>query len=184
MSEKELNSVKNGDKTAFEELLGRYEPLILSEVAKVTARSPELGDEAEEMRQEGRLALYDAATAYKESEKVTFGLYAKICVHNRLISYVRKALSRKRREEKASVSEIAERGVSAAEELAVAYEESDRLRRFVSDNLTALEQKTLMLYMEKKSYAQIAELLQKNEKAVDNALSRAKSKIKKNYFRQ
>lgn len=182
MSEKELGSEKNGEKTAFEELLGRYEPLILSEVTKVIAKCPDLSGEAEEMRQEGRLALFDARASFTEGEGVTFGLYAKVCVHNRLISYLRKFLSRKRREEHAA-AELTEKGASAAEELAVAYEESERLRRFVSSSLTALEQKVLLLYIEKKSYKEIAEILGRDEKAVDNALSRAKSKIKRDYIR-
>ena len=184
MSEKELGSEKNGEKTAFEELLGRYEPLILSEVTKVIAKCPDLSGEAEEMRQEGRLALFDARASFTEGEGVTFGLYAKVCVHNRLISYLRKFLSRKRREERAAAAELTEKGASAAEELAVAYEESERLRRFVSSSLTALEQKVLLLYIEKKSYKEIAALLGRDEKAVDNALSRAKSKIKRDYIRQ
>ena len=188
MSEKELGSEKNGEKTAFEELLGRYEPLILSEVTKVIAKCPDLSGEAEEMRQEGRLALFDARASFTEGEGVTFGLYAKVCVHNRLISYLRKFLSRKRREERAAAAELTEKGASAAEELAVAYEESERLRRFVSSSLTALEQKVLLLYIEKKSYKEIAEMLGRDEKAVDNAFrfewTYGKRSCKRNSFRE
>lgn len=182
MAENELTSVKNGEKAAFERLLERYEPLIRAEVSGVVSRNGELAAEADEMEQEGRLALYDAAMSYKENGGVTFGLYAKICVHNRLISYVRAAISRKKKEQNAALAKIPKSRIGAAEQLAYAYEGSPKLRRFIKENLTQLESKVLMLYMEKRSYKEMAELLGKAEKAVDNALARAKAKIKKSFF--
>ena len=102
MADKRIAAVKNGDRAAFEELLVSYEPMILSEVTKLLLKASDFSDEAEELRQEGRLALYDAAIGYKENGEVTFGLYAKICVHNRLVSYLRKLSSKRRREQKAA----------------------------------------------------------------------------------
>ena len=179
MAENELIAVKNGDKSAFEELLVKYEPLIFSEAAKIIAKNPDLRGEEEEMRQEGRMALYDAAMGYKENEAVTFGLYAKICVHNRLISYLRKLISRQKRAEKADAVKVAQSTSGAAEELMFAYESSAMLRKLVSEALTDYERRVLLLYMEKKSYAEIAAQLGKDEKSVDNALCRAKGKIRK-----
>lgn len=172
---------KNGDAAEFEELLVKYEPLILSQVTRIIDRSPELGPEAEELHQEGRLALYNAKASYKCDGGVTFGLYAKICIRNRLLSYLRRSISRKRREEKAANAKFSERKLDASEELAYAYEGSERLRTFVKEELSTLERNVLLLYIEKKSYREMGAELKKDEKSIDNALSRAKSKIKKNF---
>ena len=178
MADNELIAAKNGDKAAFETLLARYEPLVISEAGKMVARDAQLRDEEEELRQEGRLAFYDAVKSYNEGESVTFGLYAKVCIHNRLISYQRKRISARKKAEKAAQKDALVH-YSAAEELMIAYESSPRLQRFAREHLTAFEQEVLQRYMDKMSYAEIASQLGKDVKSVDNALCRAKSKIKK-----
>ena len=184
MTDERITAVKNGDRSTFEELLMSYEPLILSEASRILSRAPEFSGEADELRQEGRLALYDAAMGYKENDGVTFGLYAKICVHNRLVSYLRKLISKRRRAERAATL-VAQGGVvssaSAADELLSAYERSGEIKRIVDLEATELERAVLMLYMQKKSYAEIAEAIGRDTKSVDNAISRVKSKIKRHF---
>ena len=98
MDTNELISIRNGDKSAYAEILKRFEPLIKSEVSECVRRLPAESDaDPEELTSEAMLALYKAAVSYEPTEKVTFGLYAKICIHNRLISCVRKISSKRRR---------------------------------------------------------------------------------------
>ena len=183
VADNRINAVKNGDKAAFEELLSSFEPLIRSETARLLAGAPDFLSETEELRQEGRLALYDAAMSYKDNDGVTFGLYAKICVKNRLISYLRKLSSRKRKADRAAA--LAMRGSvsspSAAEELFLAYESSGEVRRIVETEATELEKTVFSLYMQRKSYADIAREIGKSAKSVDNAICRVKAKIRKHY---
>ncbi len=183
MSDKELDAVKNGDKTAFNGLAEKFLPLIKKETSDAVSRSAELRDSFDEIKQEALMALYDAALTYDGDRGVTFGLYAKICIRNRIISYVRKAVSQLKRAEKNRL--IAEKSVKktdAPEELLLALEQNSELKRFLSDNLSSLEKKVFSLYLEKKSYAEIAKALGKEEKTVDNAIFRVKTKIKKNFY--
>lgn len=181
MADKRIAAVKNGDRAAFEELLVSYEPMILSEVTKLLLKASDFSDEAEELRQEGRLAFYDAAIGYKENGEVTFGLYAKICVHNRLVSYLRKLSSKRRREQKAAEAAGQGTRMSASEELLGAYERSVEIKRIVDSEATELEKNVLMLYLQKKSYKEIAEAVGRDTKSVDNAINRVKSKIKRHF---
>ena len=50
----------------------------------------------------------------------------------------------------------------------------------VQKNLSAMEREVLELYLEGKDYTEIAEILGKTDKSIDNALQRIKSKIRKN----
>lgn len=186
MSDNRLAAIKNGDKAAFEELLGSYEPLILAETARTLSGFEEFSGEAEEMRQEGRLALYDAAMGYRENTEVTFGLYAKVCIHNRLVSYLRKLVSRKRREQRAAAlaRAEAEKGRRSADDIAYAYERSEEVRRLLESEATELEKAVFLMYLEKKSYAEIAREIGRSAKSVDNAISRVKAKIKKGFKKQ
>ncbi len=183
MSDKELDAVKNGDKKAFNGLAEKFLPLIKKETAEAVSRSEELKGHFDEIRQESLMALYDAALTYNEGKGVTFGLYAKICIHNRIISYVRKARSQLKRAEKNRIA--AEKDLKksdAPEELLLALEQNAELKRFLNESLSGLEKKVFSLYLQKKSYAEIAETLGKEEKTVDNAIFRVKTKIKKKFY--
>ncbi len=183
MSDKELDAVKNGDKNAFNGLAERFLPLIKKETAAAIFRSESLKAHYDEIRQEALMALYDAALTYNGGESVTFGLYAKICIHNRIISYVRKTGAQERRAEKnRAAAEKSLKKSDAPEELLLALEKNTELKRFLSESLSPLEKKAFALYLEKKSYAEIATALGRKEKTVDNAIFRVKSKIKRNFY--
>lgn len=180
MLDKELNAVKSGDKKAFDELAKRFLPLIKKETVASVSRSEELREHYDEIYQEALVALYNAAISYDGEKNVTFGLYAKICIHNGIISYARKIKSQFKRLNKMKLSaEKGEKKSDETEELIEALDKNSELRRIINEELSAYEKKVFSLYLQKKSYADIASSLGKDEKSVDNALSRAKSKIKK-----
>ena len=51
----------------------------------------------------------------------------------------------------------------------------------MQEYLSAMEKEVLELYLEGKDYTEIAKLLGKTDKSIDNALQRIKGKIRKNY---
>lgn len=182
MSDKELDAIKNGDKKAFEGLAEKFSPLIIGETASVIRRSEDLKPYGDEIRQEALMALYSAALSFEEGKNVTFGLYAKICIHNRMISFVRKVKAQLKKQSKSSAgTESRPRKIEAPDEILDSLEKNSELRRFLNENLSAYEKRVLSLYLKKKSYAEISASLGKTEKSVDNALFRVKSKIKKRF---
>ena len=48
----------------------------------------------------------------------------------------------------------------------------------LEENLSAMEKKVLYLYLEGNSYTQIAEVLEKSPKSIDNTLQRIRGKVK------
>ena len=183
MSDKELEAVKSGDKKAFDGLYERFQPLIKKEASSAVLRSEDLRDHYDEIKQESLMALYDAALSYNAEKNLTFGLYAKICIHNRIISYVRKITAQKRRAVKNT--ESAGRSLKkndTPEEFIEALEQNGQLNMFLNEELSGYEKKVFSLYLQKKSYAEIAAILGKEEKSVDNALFRVRSKIRRNFY--
>jgi RNA polymerase sporulation-specific sigma factor len=90
-----INRVKSGDDASFEQLLSKYNALIISMAKKYSdmcATSPQLDD----FLQEAKMAFYNSVLSYDEKTGVTFGAYAKVCVRNRLVSCVRVNNSKKR----------------------------------------------------------------------------------------
>ncbi len=167
-----LIQLQNGDESVFEALRELYAPLMLSTVSKILAGDPGAG-ELEDLMQEAALALYNAAMNYDCNQtQVTFGLYAKICIRNRMISLLRRQSSQKRRQRRETP------GSSVADRKSRRLAPLGELSQVVEGLLSPLEQKVYQLYIAGYSTAEIAKRLSKDEKSVENAIYRLRSKIK------
>lgn len=181
MSDKELEHIKIGDEAAFSEILKKFEPLINSEVSASLKSAVNLEADADEMRSEAMLALYRAVISYVPSENVTLGLYAKICIRNSLVSYVRKLVAAQKRKKREAERQAKETR-NETEEYLFALESSEKLKNIINNELTDYERLAFEGYIRKESYAEIGAKLGRSEKSVGNAIYRVKRKIKKLYM--
>ncbi|MEG1548788.1 MAG: sigma factor-like helix-turn-helix DNA-binding protein, partial [Clostridia bacterium] len=69
--------------------------------------------------------------------------------------------------------------ITDPEELVIGQEEIDDIELKMGEILSSLEWKVLNLYLEGKSYQEIAEKLDRHVKSIDNALQRVKRKLEK-----
>ena len=175
MFPKLIIAAKNGDEGAFSELCERYKPLIENMTDRYISRLNAIIQDKDDQRQEATVAFYRAVTTFDlGQDKVSFGLYAKICIKNRMVSLIRRA-NKKSSPKTVSAPKnegkrIGDRVLDFSELLSV----SERV-------LSKREGLVFSLYIGGKTYKEIAELLHVSEKSVDNALFRAKSKIKGYY---
>ena len=167
-----IRFARSGSEEAFADLAMQYKPLTES-MARLYYKkySGELYTE-EDFLQEAALGLYSAVCSYNESEEVTFGLYAKICVRNRLVSLLRSASKKTKK--------TSGRGVEYTEP-SHRLLEKENLKQFekkIEAVLSGLEWSVFCLYIQRKSYADMAKELGRTEKTIDNALYRIKKKLK------
>lgn len=162
--------------TEFSDLARTYQPLIERLVSKFCTAG---GADREDLRQEALIALYSALSTYDfRQEQVSFGLYAKICIRNRLLMLARKH----RPGEIAGCSEETETAFADAadpEQNLLDRERYEMLIQTIDESLSPLEKQVLSLYLEEASYTEIAQKLGVTEKTVDNAIYRLKAKLKK-----
>jgi RNA polymerase sporulation-specific sigma factor len=167
-----LARVKGGDDVGFAVLAGEYDNLMRSIVFSFLLKCKDLGAEYDDLMQEAAMALYKAAVAYDpEREGVTFGLFAKICITNKLISVQRKLI-------RANVKKTAKGG---AEKQRIRVPADDRQAVYQGTELsifTGLERDVFNLYVEGCSYNEIAERLGRDVKSIDNAMYRIRRKLK------
>lgn len=168
-----LVGVKEGRDPEFSELSEAFAPLMRSQVTKLFGSDHV---EYDDRLQDAAMALYDAALSFDMSQdKVTFGLYAKICIKNRLISIKRK--------EKRSGKKSARYDEASQKQLRVTSRRASREKleenEEILSQLSSYERSVLLLYLNGHSYREIGLALKKSEKSVDNALYRIKSKLKK-----
>ena len=182
-----IESVKAGDVIAFEKLSSRYAPLVRSETAHLmTARGGRLSvSDSEDLCQEALLALYKAVCSYKENDSMAFGLYAKICIHNCLITAARKlerySTENSDEEYEALLSETEDPDASP-EEYVLAAERMEEIHAFMNGQLTEYENRVFSMHLSHRTYAEIAEAVGRDVKSVANAIGRAKEKLKRYAF--
>ena len=172
---------QKGDQNAFGRLLEVYDPLISATVSRFKISGMSDADE-EDLRQEAVLAFYSALVAYDPSfSGVEFGLYAKVCICNRLVSQMRIL---KRHLSHSIVSydteKLLEQLASTEDPAARIVEiESERsLLRLINGNLSPYEQRVFRMYVSGMSSAKMAEKLESTEKSINNAVYRIRKKLK------
>ena len=174
-----LYAVREGDQDAFSALLLRYRPLIDRAVDRFSAELH--GEEdREDVRQEALAAFYDAIRSYRtDQEKVEFGLYAKVCIGNRLVSHLRRE---RRQQGLLSLDDLSAERVLGADgdllSLVIEEEEAQALSISIKQVLSRYEYEVFSLYFKGSTSAQIAELMQKSVKSIDNAIARIRKKLK------
>ncbi len=140
------------------------------------------GAEAEDLSQEGLLALYDALRTYDSSRRVPFGAYAAACINNRMLSAVRSANAGKNipLRDYSSIYDTPETELPSGGDPSDVLVEREGYERLLSEirlSLSALERKVLALQLSGYSYADISSALGIERKSVDNALVRVRRKL-------
>lgn len=172
---------QKGDQNAFAKLLEAYDPLISATVSKFKISGMSDADE-EDLRQEAVLAFYSSLVSYDPNiSGVEFGLYAKVCICNRLVSQMR-ILKRHLSHSVISydTEKLLEKLVSYEDPAArIAEIESERsLLRLINDNLSKYEQRVFRMYVSGMSALEMAQKLDSSEKSVNNAVYRIRKKLK------
>ena len=172
-----IAQTKVGRDDAFDEIALRYAPLIESMVHKFA-----FSDDVDELEQVALIALYQAACTYdSDSGGVSFGLYAKICIRNSLISYRRSEI---KSEHVNSDSEDVENNFRESCDPVVDCinkESFMKLDRFVRSHLSEYEYSVYRFYIEGYKIKEIAAHLSKTEKSVEGAIMRLKMKLRNNF---
>ena len=184
--------VRQGDDRCIEVLLSRYRNF-----ARSKARSYFLaGSDKEDVVQEGMIGLFKAIRDFEDETGTPFRAFAELCISRQILTAIKTANRQKHQPLNSSVSldapaygnEDSDRSVGdnlvAARsndpvELVISAQEIEAIRDTMKENLTELEGDVLRLYMDGKSYEEIAGVLGNHVKSIDNALQRIKRKLQR-----
>ena len=183
-----LNYIAEGNEEANNIIIKKYEPLINKIAIKMLSYCKNNGLDQNDLVQEGMIGLNHAIDRYQERENVLFYTYAKTCIERKMISVIVCANKNKNKalnesisydnEENLLINFIKSNAPSPEEEVLNLELEEDLLNR-IKQVLTDLEQQVFELIISGFKYKEIAEILDKDQKSIDNAKERIKSKIKK-----
>ena len=183
--------LRDGENEINEYILNKYKNLVRAKAKTMYI----LGADSEDLIQEGMIGLFKAVKDYDPGRDASFLTFAELCVsrqmytavtasgrkkHLPLNSYVSIYAGEDSEEGTPSVAETVSAGNdSNPEELIIDKENVERIEKLIETELSAFEKQTIELYLIGMNYTEIARVLGKDEKSTDNALQRAKAKIKK-----
>lgn len=187
-----VRMARDGDEKAEDFLLKKYKDFVRSKARAYFL----VGGDSDDLIQEGMIGLYNAIGHYDESMASSFMTYAAICINNKLISAVSADGRQKNAPlngyvsiytsitdetgEEASLSDVLPDTENINPEAIILNEEQEKLTiNRLFGKLSALEKEILSYYMEGMSYSEIAKLIGKTEKSVDNAIQRIRLKMRK-----
>jgi RNA polymerase sporulation-specific sigma factor len=183
-------AARSGDDSALCDLLNKYRAF-----ARVKARSYFLvGADREDIVQEGMIGLYKAIRDFNPDMQSSFRAFAELCVTRQIITAIKTATRQKHGPlnnyvsferpvggdddgERVLGDVLPSRAITDPADLVISAERIRALQAHFDEVLSDLETEVLRLYVEGKSYQEIAERLQRHVKSIDNALQRIKRKL-------
>ncbi|MCL1848390.1 MAG: RNA polymerase sporulation sigma factor SigH [Clostridiales bacterium] len=178
-----------GDKAAEEYLIHKYKNFV-----RARARSYFLiGADKEDIIQEGMIGLFKAIRDYRPDKQSSFRAFAELCITRQIITAVKTATRQKHiplnsyislnkpiydeESDRTLLDVITGTGITDPEELIISREEFRDIEGKMGEILSPFERQVLVCYLDGKTYQEIAEMLSRHVKSVDNALQRVKRKL-------
>ncbi|MBE7038546.1 MAG: RNA polymerase sporulation sigma factor SigH [Ruminococcaceae bacterium] len=184
-------AAQKGDSLATEYIIKKYKNLVKSRARTYFL----IGADKEDIVQEGMIGLFKAIRDFKPDKTSSFKAFAELCITRQIITAIKTATRQKHiplnsyislnkpvfdeDTEQTLLDTLSEKKVFDPEEIMITKEHFSDLREKMSKNLSKLEWNVLSLYLDGKSYTEIAKRINKSEKSIDNALQRIKRKVSK-----
>ena len=178
-----------GDKEIVDYLMVKYKNLVRKKANAFFL----IGEDNDDLIQEGMIGLFKAIRDYQEDKEVSFYHFAELCIsrqmytameasqrkkHAPLNSYV--SLYEETNEEgKMPLSEVLQSLTDGnPEDLVIDRENVLAFQEKINERLSKMERQVLVLTLQGLDYQQIAEIMEKPAKSIDNALQRIKGKLR------
>ena len=187
----EVLSMVADNEDATELLFKKYKPLIVGLAKKIYNNNQNTGFDLNDLIQEGMIGFSTAINTFDENKDTTFFTYAKTCIERRLISLIKSASRLKHQilnesysvedlaQDNKSLENLLEDSTSNHENKIIDDENTNELIRNIQKQLTPLESAVFELKISGFTYREIADILDKDSKSIDNAISRIKTKVQK-----
>lgn len=191
----ELNDIKlielarEGSENAKEVLISRYKKMVRA----VSRTYFILGSDKDDIIQEGMIGLFKALNEFDINRRIEFSSFAKLCVTRQIMSAIKSAnrqkhiplntylsFSKSTSSDGANIllDEI-QGSLQSPEQIVIDKENRITTENNIKKNLSKFENTVLQLYLEGNNYAEIAGIVLKDEKSIDNAIQRIRKKVTK-----
>ncbi len=194
--EKIIELIRQQDADAMDYLMRKYRSMVKQEARKMYL----IGSDEEDLIQEGMIGLFQAVRGYESEHESSFASFARLCIRRQMYSAVTASNRKKHQplntyvsfDEPVFVENAGENGYKEQtvedtifaderdtnpEKIVLDREQADMIESVIVERLSSYEKKVLNLYLEGRSYDDIAVKLNRTRKAIDNAIQRIRRKF-------
>jgi len=187
--EQAVKFAMEGDEKAMEYIIDKYKPLVKSRANMYYL----IGADKDDIIQEGMIGLFKAVKCYKADQSTCFKAFADMCIRRQIITAIKTATRQKHIPLNTYISlnkpvyeEDADRtvvdlldyqAVLNPEDIIIGKEQLKNMEKKIVHMLSAFEMRVLRLYLLGRTYQDIARIVNKSVKSIDNALQRVKRKL-------
>ena len=185
-----IDRIRQGESQITDYIMEKYKYLVRRRANAMFL----IGGDTDDLIQEGMIGLFKAIRDYRRERDASFFHFADLCITRQIYHAVEASQRKKHQPLNGYISlsaGVGEEGTDTLLDLLETFENANPEQLFIdrenvraihekmAQSLSALEQRVLELYLEGKNYRQIAEKLDKEPKAIDNALQRIRGKFAK-----
>lgn len=187
-----IHMIREESEEAKDMLYQKYRYIIDYELKKYKRIAYALSYDVSELSQEALVGFADAINNYREDKEASLASFITLCVDRRLQVAIKKAgrLKNQMLKEALSLEEeynassqlkdlLSDNSLNDPLENILKEENYQELKRRIKESLSESEYEVYTYMINGLKYDEIASLINKNLKQVDNTIQRVKSKIKK-----
>ena len=180
-----VEAAQGGSDDALNHIIARYRNYVYSKANTYFL----VGADKDDVAQEGLIGLYKAVREYKNCMACSFKHFAGICISRQIITAIKAASRKKHGPLNSYISldkpeeyenEEALEGVmesESPEDIVIGQENLENIECIIAKALSKMEMQVFMYYIQGMSYEEIASVMEKPIKSIDNALCRIKKKL-------
>lgn len=187
-----IEQLRSGQEEITDYIMEKYKNLVRKRANAMFL----IGGDTDDLIQEGMIGLFKAIRDFRADMESSFYHFADLCITRQIYHAVEASRRKKHIPLNTYLSLNAETGQEGEEtfldllesfanpnpeQLLIEEENIQAIEEKLKKDLSRFEQQVMQLHLQGLNYRQIAELLEKEPKAIDNALQRIRGKIKISY---
>ena len=179
-----ISRFKNGESEILDYLMEKYKNMVRKKARTMFL----IGGENDDLIQEGMIGLFKAVRDYQPDRDAAFQTFASICVDRQIYNAIQSSNRQKHQPLNSYISLSEQDGENEEhlgdnwgenpESIIIDQENVQDLEQEITATLSPMENQVLEYYLAENGYGEIAQIMGKTPKSIDNALQRIRIKIR------
>ncbi len=179
-----ISRFKNGESEILDYLMEKYKNMVRKKARTMFL----IGGENDDLIQEGMIGLFKAVRDYQPDRDAAFQTFASICVDRQIYNAIQRSNRQKHQPLNSYISLSEQDGENEEhlgdnwgenpESIIIDQENVQDLEQEITATLSPMENQVLEYYLAGNGYGEIAQIMGKTPKSIDNALQRIRIKIR------
>lgn len=179
-----ISRFKNGESEILDYLMEKYKNMVRKKARTMFL----IGGENDDLIQEGMIGLFKAVRDYQPDRDAAFQTFASICVDRQIYNAIQSSNRQKHQplnsyislseQDRENEEHLGDNWGENPESIIIDQENVQDLEQEITATLSPMENQVLEYYLAGNGYGEIAQIMGKTPKSIDNALQRIRIKIR------